>query len=79
MFSLMLYEGIILTLMIIPAAIFYKDNPPTPTCASSGKNEDNTDIMEEIKKLMKNKNYLAIWFDISMNIGIYTFISAACS
>jgi len=78
-FSLMLWEAVILIVMIIPAALFYRDDPPTPTSAASGKKKVETEAKDMILKLLHNNNYLFIWFYVSVQLGIYALISAACA
>jgi len=46
MFSLMFYEGIILIIMVIPAIVFYKDDPPTPTSSTSVKMDRDSNVKE---------------------------------
>ena len=65
--------------MIIPAALFYRDDPPTPTSAASGKKKVETEAKDMLLKLLHNRNYLFIWFYVSVQLGIYALISAACA
>ena len=77
--SLMIVEAILFSLMMISAMIFYKEHPPFPP-SLAGNKESNIRTIKMKKatcSLIKDKNYMFIWYFASSIMGVYQMISAS--
>jgi len=72
---MLLIEAIIVTVLLVPSIIGFRESPPTPPCATSTQEKISYSKSWEILKKCSDYKYLNMFVGIQNGIGVYCFVN----
>ena len=71
--------NVVVTILCLPMLILIKEKPPTPPSAIASKKLPPLKMLNDLKVLLKNKNYISLVLCFTFLYGIYTSLGAVVS
>jgi len=72
--TMILYEAIIVSIMVVPSCIFFRDKPPTPPSASASPVRSD-DFIQSLRDIFTNPSFLIVMTEFALVFGAYNTLA----